>query len=784
MAKKKNKKEEKKKFEYSNEVVGIILILASIIGIGAYGPAGGFIRSFAVFLVGNIYIFLLLGVLILGGYLILKRKMPDFGSLRWIGFYIIVISFLILLHMKYIILNEQEGSKIITETFNNLLVAFKSISAISNSGGGMIGAIFTFMFYSLFRDGTKIVVITLIVIGVILLFNTSIIDLFKKIKLPKREKKEKNTCKNDDEEDERIHISSTKDIEKVSEKEAIVDREIPIKTSSDVSTPKVEEVEKPTINLNYKLPPISLLKLSKGNNDKENVESVKQNIATLERVLGDFEIPGKIKECHIGPSVTQYELELKAGTKVNKLLSIQKEIALNLAAKDVRIQAPIPGKSTIGIELPNKVNSAVSFREILSKLPEPNEKSILAVGLGKDIMGSVKWAEINATPHLLIAGATGSGKSVCINCIIASILMRTRPDEVKLVMVDPKKVELSMYNGVPHLLTPVVTDPKKASIALKNIVREMERRYQIFEDTKCKNIGAYNKMCETNTDYVKMPYIVFIIDELADLMLVAAKDVEDSIMRITQMARAAGIHLIVATQRPSTDVITGVVKANIPSRISFAVSSVFPPPVLPGLHSLHLPSAVSYKLRYIFLHTALLTAHTPIVRQNRYRCRSQFLSPPDALLGNVPMHLDVSSSSLPVPLLLLVLQCPLETDGTYLSVHLPASYGQGRQYRLHILPPDSYSQEVEHKSCIVFHCLPVPSGSSFPGCHRFPVKTHTLPAPAHPFQQKQRYGVGRSHKGFPAVHSNPVPHPGFPFGSNISAPGKNCRWVKAGKSSS
>ena len=312
-------------------------------------------------------------------------------------------------------------------------------------------------------------------------------------------------------------------------------------------------------------------------NDEPAIDTAKKllssNITTLEKVLADFEIPGKIKECHIGPSVTQYELELKAGTKVNKLLSIQKEIALNLAAKDVRIQAPIPGKSTIGIELPNKVNSAVSFREVLSKLPEPSDKSLLAVGLGKDIMGTVKWAEINATPHLLIAGATGSGKSVCINCIIASILMRTKPDEVKLVMVDPKKVELSMYNGVPHLLTPVVTDPKKASIALKNIVVEMERRYQVFEDTKCKNISSYNKMCETNTDYVKMPYIVFIIDELADLMLVAAKDVEDSIMRITQMARAAGIHLIVATQRPSTDVITGVVKANIPSRISFAVSS-------------------------------------------------------------------------------------------------------------------------------------------------------------------------------------------------------------------
>ena len=580
--KKKKKDEEKKKFEYSNEVIGIILILASIIGIGAYGPAGNFIRAFSIFLVGNIYVFLLFGLLLLGGYLILKRKMPNFSSLRWIGFYIMVISFLVLLHVKYITLNTSEGTKIITDTFNNLLKAFDASSNkglvdslgyyISNSGGGMIGALFTYLFYSLFKEGTKIVVITLIVIGT--LFNTSIIDLIKKIKLPKihHEHKEKEQ-KDNEEEDKRI-ILPTREIEKINEKEVVSEPDIPIKSAvSEVSSTSNEEVEKPEINLNYKLPPLTLLKVAKAGNDKENIEAVKQNIATLEKVLADFDIPGKIKECHIGPSVTQYELELKAGTKVNKLLSIQKEIALNLAAKDVRIQAPIPGKSTIGIELPNKVNSAVSFREILSKLPAPSEKSILAVGLGKDIMGTVKWAEINATPHLLIAGATGSGKSVCINCVIASILMRARPDEVKLVMVDPKKVELSMYNGVPHLLTPVVTDPKKASIALKNIVVEMERRYQVFEDTKCKNISAYNKMCESNTDYVKMPYIVFIIDELADLMLVAAKDVEDSIMRITQMARAAGIHLIVATQRPSTDVITGVVKANIPSRISFAVSS-------------------------------------------------------------------------------------------------------------------------------------------------------------------------------------------------------------------
>ena len=587
MAKKKKKKEdEKKKFEYSNEVIGIVLILASIIGIGAYGPAGNFIRAFAIFLVGNIYIFLLAGVLILGGYLIVKRKVPDLFNLRWIGFYIIVISFLILLHTKYITLNGNEGTKILTETFNNLLKVFNETNngniletishSISNSGGGMIGAIFTWAFYSLFKDGTKIVVITLIAIGVILLLNTSIIDLIKKIKMPKIKKHECKEKENkEDEVDKRIILASSKDIDKISEKELNSEPDIPIKTVSSNNTlsSEDEKEDKPVINPNYKLPPLTLLKLAKGNNDKENIEAVKQNINTLEKVLSDFEIPGKIKECHIGPSVTQYELELQAGTKVNKLLSIQKEIALNLAAKDVRIQAPIPGKSTIGIELPNKVNSAVSFREILSKLPAPDEKSILAVGLGKDIMGSVKWCEINTTPHLLIAGATGSGKSLCINCVIASILMRSRPDEVKLVMVDPKKVELSMYNGVPHLLTPVVTDPKKASIALKNIVAEMERRYQIFEDTKCKNISAYNKMCETKTEFQKMPYIVFIIDELADLMLVAAKDVEDSIMRITQMARAAGIHLIVATQRPSTDVITGVVKANIPSRISFAVSS-------------------------------------------------------------------------------------------------------------------------------------------------------------------------------------------------------------------
>ncbi len=587
MAKKKQKKDsEKKKFQYSNEVAGILIILMSIIGIGNYGPAGNFIRSFSVFLVGSINTFFLIYLLIIGAYLVLKRKSPNFFSMKSIGLYMMVICYLVYLHTTYITKNGTEGIKIITETFDNLLLTFKSPELISNSGGGMIGAVFSYAFYSLFKDGTNIVIITLGVLGLILFFNFSIYDLLNKIKEKtkekvhdikekhnsnlehKKEKKEEvsvNNSVNDTKEDTGVVIANASDI--THEKEAKEEEnDIPINHN-------LEEKETNVVNKNYRLPPLGILKTVKNVNNKDNELYAKEAIQKLEETLKVFEITGKVVQVNIGPSVTQYELELKTGTKVSKLLSIQKEIALALAAKDVRIQAPIPGKNTIGIELPNKVNSSVSFKEVLSCIPPVDEKNVLAVGLGKDIMGKVRWMEINSTPHLLVAGATGSGKSVCMNCIIASILMRARPDQVKLVMVDPKKVELSMYNGIPHLLAPVVTDPKKASIALKNIVAEMERRYDILEHTKNKNIKGYNEFCETHPEYQKMPYIVVIIDELADLMLVAAKEVEDSIMRITQMARAAGIHLIVATQRPSTDVITGVVKANIPSRISFAVSS-------------------------------------------------------------------------------------------------------------------------------------------------------------------------------------------------------------------
>ena len=584
MAKKKTKKNKNKnKFEYSNEIIGVIIILIGIIGLLGTGIIGNMIKSFAIFLVGTIYVLLLILMLIIGICLIFKKDSMNLLSSRMIGIYTIVISFLVILHIQYIDVNQTKGIKIITDTFNNLLLSFSSSRALTNSGGGIIGAVFSYIFVTSFGSGAKIVVFTMFILGAILLLNVSISEMYTKVKNYINDMFESE----DDDEEEiiektKVNVNMPLEEETLPEPSIVqnpikienIDEDVPImRTEPKIVSNDIDDATINSTNENYQLPPITLLNTVKNVSNKENEIKAKERINELEKVLKDFDITGKVVQVNIGPTVTQFELEIKAGTKVSKLLSIQREIALALAAKDVRIEAPIPGKNTIGVELPNTVNSSVSFKEVLNRMPKVNDKNLLMVGLGKNIMGKVKWMEINTTPHLLVAGATGSGKSVCINCIITSILMRTKPDEVKLVMVDPKKVELTMYNGIPHLLAPVVTDPKKASIALKNIVAEMERRYDVFERTKNKNITGYNKFCENNPEYPKMPYIVVIIDELADLMLVAAKEVEDSIMRITQMARAAGIHLIVATQRPSTDVITGVVKANIPSRISFAVSS-------------------------------------------------------------------------------------------------------------------------------------------------------------------------------------------------------------------
>ena len=324
----------------------------------------------------------------------------------------------------------------------------------------------------------------------------------------------------------------------------------------------------------YKLPPMSLLSTNSStfNHDKA---AIKEKGQLLENTLKNFGVNAKVTQIKIGPAVTQYEVQPAVGVKVSKIVNLHNDIALALAAKDIRIEAPIPGKSAIGIEVPNGEVSMVTLREVLTK---GGANHPLEVALGKDISGMPITAKLNKMPHLLVAGATGSGKSVCINGIIISILLNARPDEVRLMMIDPKMVELNIYNGIPHLLTPVVTNPQKAAQALQKIVSEMERRYDLFSHSNTRNIEGYNDYIERMNDELdektpKLPYIVVIVDELADLMMVASKEVESSITRIAQMARAAGIHLIIATQRPSVDVITGIIKANIPSRIAFSVSS-------------------------------------------------------------------------------------------------------------------------------------------------------------------------------------------------------------------
>ncbi|KGE17464.1 FtsK/SpoIIIE family DNA translocase [Paenibacillus wynnii] len=323
----------------------------------------------------------------------------------------------------------------------------------------------------------------------------------------------------------------------------------------------------------YKLPPFRLLTKPSNAGKAGDQNDYMQTARKLEATLESFGVRAKVLEVVRGPAVTRYEIQPDIGVKVSRIVNLTDDIALALAAKDIRMEAPIPGKSAIGIEVPNPEVSIVTMREVMETQTFQEAESKLTIAFGRDISGQTIIGNLAKMPHLLVAGATGSGKSVCINGIIASILYKAKPNEVKFLMVDPKMVELNVYNGIPHLLAPVVTDPKRASLALKKIVVEMEKRYELFSKSGTRNVEGYNTLMKDNPDAV-LPYIVVIVDELADLMMVAANDVEDAICRLAQMARAAGIHLIIATQRPSVDVITGVIKANIPSRIAFGVSSM------------------------------------------------------------------------------------------------------------------------------------------------------------------------------------------------------------------
>ncbi len=353
----------------------------------------------------------------------------------------------------------------------------------------------------------------------------------------------------------------------------------PPSTVQEDAAPENKEIKLEPLALidgkEYSLPPVTLLADLGNSSHGPSQKELTARTHILEETLQNFGIGAKVTEVSVGPTITRYEIQPPAGIKVSRIVGLADDLALSLAAPGVRIEAPIPGKAAVGIEVPNQEVSSVGLRELLESRAFTTPVAKLTVALGKDIAGKPITADLSKMPHLLVAGATGAGKSVCINTLVASILFRATPDEVKFLMIDPKMVELTTYNGIPHLISPVVTDAKKSAGTLRWAVKEMERRYGLFAQSGVRDISRYNKLCDSaeGNEHAPLPFIVIIIDELADLMMVAPADVEDSICRLAQMARAAGMHLVIATQRPSVDVITGLIKANIPSRISFAVSS-------------------------------------------------------------------------------------------------------------------------------------------------------------------------------------------------------------------
>ncbi|HHX68146.1 MAG TPA: DNA translocase FtsK [Gallicola sp.] len=489
-----------------------------------------------------------------------------------------------------------------TGTLLNIRISNSKILSNNYLGAGIIGAFIThYLLISIGKIGIYLLTILYIIFSGIYMFNISFKELLeeikqffigtkntlkkflnkiKKNKIPKKKspilKKKAPTFNDENEiEIEDIKINDYSDnsdkIEEFNNNSKLED--LNFNENDEGQQLSMEdfslEIEKETIP--YKFPPLELLKnphLSKGDSKDEVLNKARK----IENTLSSFGIDASVVEINKGPTVTCYELEPAPGVKVSKIVNLSDDLAMTLASSDIRIEAPIPGKSVVGIEVPNINKEDVYFKEIINSKEFAQINSLMPIALGKSISGKAIVTSIDKMPHLLIAGATGSGKSVCINTIIMSIIFKAKPDDVKMILIDPKVVELSIYNGIPHLAIPVVTNAKKANFALNWAVTEMERRYKIFSENYVRDIKSYNEKNSDNS-LEKLPYIVIIIDELSDLMMVAAGEVEDSIARLAQMARACGIHLIVATQRPSVDVITGTIKANIPSRISFAVSS-------------------------------------------------------------------------------------------------------------------------------------------------------------------------------------------------------------------
>ena len=513
---------------------------------------------------------------------------------------VIVVTLLVLIDFLFqlILVGNAESTYIsFTEIYNGKVLTY---------GGGLISYYpVKFLIYLLSYYGSLLVVISAIITSIFLYFNINHRTLVLRLKHQIVDAFDKNEYV-DEEHDEYLEIdeeiiddynyvdtkkenSNEQRYNNIKDKDLVVDirefKEEPEEelvqrvTRKQAKSKEVKSVDVVEESLNeavseesydnYQLPPITLLN-SPVKKQTITKGDVVEKSKILQSTFNNFGIEVKIVKAIVGPSITQFQILPTPGTKVSKIVNLSNDIALNLAAKDVRIEAPIPGKSLIGIEIPNTVNELVTMKEVFVN---DEDNSPLSVALGKDVSGESIFTRIDKTPHLLIAGSTGSGKSVCVNTIITSILLKNKPDKVKLIMIDPKMVELSIYDGIPHLLTSVVTDPIKAADVLHKVVLEMENRYREFARARVRNMEGYNKIAAKDPDYKELPYIVVIIDELADLMMVSSKEVEESIARIAQKARAAGIHMIIATQRPSVDVITGVIKTNIPSRIAFAVSS-------------------------------------------------------------------------------------------------------------------------------------------------------------------------------------------------------------------
>ena len=574
---------------------GLFLIVVAAMKLG---PIGEQLNFLCTYILGNFVGIGYIALIIISFYVVYYAKLPRFNGPNAIGLYLLTGSILIFM------------SSLSEDNITGMKVVNQYIATAPCNRGGFIGAILYGMFSYLFdKTGAIIAGGFTLFISIALLGSKFYVKHNKKEKnkLKKKKGKQQNTSKFIDnftkkrdiaffpddifEMDEkksekktsaRIHTAHLEEDDSLSSALEFDEKSMTLEIKD--KEPKIHENDnlkpKQKVNKNYRLPALSLLKNPVSKKSGDNKGNALEKADALTNVLHEFGVNASISDIFIGPSVTKYELKLETGIRVNKIIQLQDDIKLALAAKDIRIEAPIPGKPAVGVEIPNSVATMVTFKEVIKDIPKELQSNKLLVPLGKDVSGKTIYAELNKMPHLLIAGATGSGKSVCVNTIICSILMRARPDEVKFILVDPKKVELTNYNGIPHLLAPVVTDPKKAAAVLQEVVAEMERRYDLFAGANVRNIEGYNNYVHKKNGDLPLdeqlevlPFHIIILDEVADLMMVASKQVEDCIMRIAQMARAAGIHLIVATQRPSTDIITGVIKANIPSRIAFAVSS-------------------------------------------------------------------------------------------------------------------------------------------------------------------------------------------------------------------